>query len=692
MRLRATKKACCALVWLCMQLLPWPPLCLLLCGGVVASANELFGFSDHPPEVLSENVGTLTVTAEQSTDLEDTELGGLLFTSDVIDEGTAELENITIEPNTENAEKHLETVASAQKPSDPSRAFKDLCMAMVLALCLGFLALRWERAPSQQAVGENNVQQTGSVDENLGNRLKALRALIPVAKELGKAVGTAEAREFLEAIHSRAPKEGEEEDSTKLEMSLEKALSALRGLRQAAVEEAGYILRKDFDNLRAVTSLVEEWEEAHLSRKELEELSPFITALTLSRNHFLQVSQQMQEVYEGLKQPRPLGDERDVDLLLSTANGFKLFVKLQQEREYAANLATEQRTMAEAAMRMTLSRATAQGFRQRWGGYEVARAHLNIAREAGGATPAEGQTVAEEDQGYLEEAELLLAIHETKLKQLMDYSRTTSRDIILGMLTRNSILEQEQESLRASLMRHWDHFSKHMKMPEKLEDRGRECIKGVVSQALQRVTQDRDMMDAAITSTLSTMAQVFADPELNNKEAISKSGAHDVLQRRMAAGMLRLLGKWERRFVLLQSDLQSLDQEQDSVAAAKMMEDAVASTVLSSDDLTAVRLSQLRINLLISVEQTAKRTMEEAAKVSDELRRSPSSSYLGPTELGTLLAEAFRLERLLTQACWAARNAGALEDRIEAAARMQELGLDLRHISYILKGNDATNR
>ncbi|KAL8435171.1 hypothetical protein ACSSS7_002650 [Eimeria intestinalis] len=689
MRLRAAKGSCCALVGLCMQQLHWLPLCLLVGTAVVASETGFLGSWNSSAEVSSGTVGGGAVAARRtSTDLEDTGLRGLLLTSDVTDEGTAGAENIQIEHNTENAGKYPRSLASAQEPSASSRAFRGLCVSTVLALCLGFLALRWKRPPFLQAAGESHVQQTGTVDENLSKRLKALRELAPVAEELGRAVDTAEASELLEAFHACVQNKGEEEDSTKLEMSIENALSALRRLQRAATEEVGYLLQKDFDNLKSVTTLLQEWEEAPLGEEKAEEMSPFIMALTSSQDHFMHVSKLMQEIYEGLKQAPPIVDEHDLHSLRYTADGVDFVVKLQHERGNAAMLAAEQRIRAEAAMRMTLSRGTIQGFRQRWGEYEIAHAYLSIAREGRGAAGAEGQSAAGL-QGHLDEAELRLAKYEAELKQLMDHTRSTSHDTILNTLTRNNTLEQEQESLRASLEKHWELFIERVKMPEKLEESGRESVKMVLMQALQRISQDRDMMYEAITSTLSRMAQVFADTGLSIQAASTESEVHDIFARSMLEEMVNVSSNGKGRLGMVQSELQLVDQEEDTNAAAKMMEDAVASAVLSSAELTAVRLSQLRIELLISVERTAKRTMEEATKVFEELKSSSSSSNLEPTEMEILLDSVSELEYLIAQACWAARNAGALEDRIDAAGRMQEVALSLRHLSYLLKDDTS---
>ncbi|KAL8435172.1 hypothetical protein ACSSS7_002651 [Eimeria intestinalis] len=690
MRLRLIKRACCVLVGLRMRLPHWTLLCLLVDSAVTASLNESSGRWDSQAEVMSADVDASTVTAGQTSRvLRNTELNGLSSITDTSDGVGLQLEDIPKQHSIENAKNYLKTLATAQKPSHRSRFIIGLCVSMVLFMCLGSLALRWKGPSSLQAVEESRIQQTGGIGEDLSKRLKALRALVSVAEELGKAVHTAEARELLEAIHTNVPKEGEEEDSTKLEMSIENALGALRGLQQAALKEAGCLLQTDFDNLSSVTLFLQEWEKAYLSDKESKELSPFIAALTSSQNHFLQVSQQMHEVYAGLEQAPPIRDEHDVTSLRYTADGLNFVVRLQQDRGNVAMLATEQRIVAEAAVRMTLSRGTTQGFRQRWGEFQIAQAYLKIAREGRGAAGAEGQ-IAAEVQGHLDEADLRLAQYEAELKQLIKYSRSKARDSISGALARTITLEQEQESLRASLARHWDLFNERVKMPEKLEESGRENVKMVLRQALQRISQDRDTMDAAITSTLSRMARVFDDLELNDQMALSKSSMHGSLQRRMAAEVLNLSGKGERRFVRVQSELQSVVQEEGTRAAAKMMKHAVASAVQSFDDLTAARLSLLRINLLISVDNTAKHTMEEAAKICAEVKSLLSNNFVEATKLAILVDSESELEDLLAQACWAARNAVALEDRVKAAGRMQELTLSLRHLSYTLKDSSFT--
>ncbi|KAL8450211.1 hypothetical protein Emed_002607 [Eimeria media] len=694
MRLRATKAVPCIPLGLCMHVLSWAPLCLLAGGSVTETASEFIGPWNTPAEALSENVGTFTVSDEQTLrDVDKTDLRVLLSDSEITEETGALLEDGMTQGNTEDARKNPRFLATEQKPSHSSRSLTRFYLSVFVALCLFCFALRQKGLPTSQAVEERRTQQTSGVDENLSNRLKALRRSIPVADQLGTAVNTAEARELLQAVHANVPKEGEGDGKgeTIHEENIKNALSAMRGLQQAAVKEAGGILQENFDNLSSVSSFLKEWEKGYLDQKEAGELSPLITALKVSQNHFLQISQHMQEVYEMLEQTQSSEDTQDVTSLLSTTNGFRFISKLQEERESAVNLALEQRKMAETAMERVLSRKTSQGFRQRWGESEMAHAYVNIAREAGAAAAAEGQS-AVELQGHLDKAERRLTKYEEELKRLMTYSRSDAHDSISGTLARNITLEQKQESLRASLANYWVIFKNHVKMPGKLEDSGRESVKSVLRQALQRISQDRDTMDAAITSRLSEMAQLFDDPEMNNHLDLSEKGNHDILHRRMAAEMLSLLGKAEGRMIQLESLLQSLDQEEDTKAAAEMMNNAAASAVESLNELTEFRHSLLRLKLMISAAQIAKRTMEEATEVSKELRGIITNSSMEPNELELLLYSVSELKGMLTENYWEAMNAAALEDRIKAAGQVQELTLSLRHVLYLLKDNSIPKR
>ncbi|KAL8270116.1 hypothetical protein Esti_005970 [Eimeria stiedai] len=636
MRLRGTKTACCALVGL-----SWVPLCLLAGGGVVTSGSEFLPWNSRA-EVLSETVATPTVTVEQtSMALENIERRWLPFNSDITDETITEPEDRATRANIENAGKYPKTLGTPQKFSHRSRFLTGLGVSIVLAVCLGVLALHWKGRPSPQVVEESHIQQSGRVREKLSSRLKALRALVPVAEQLGKAVNTAEACELLKAVHANVPKDGEEEGEGSAK--LENALNAMRMLQQAALKEAGLILQKDLDNLSSVTSFLEESKKAYFTEEETNVLSPFITALTLSHKHFLQTSQQMRKVYERLEQAHPLGDEQDVNSLLHTTHGLHFVLNLQKDRENAALLATEQRTMAEAAMRMTLYRETLQGFRRRWGEFEIAQAYLNMKREAGGA--AEGESDAEL-QGHLDEAELRLQKHVEELKQLMKHAHSETYEDLSGTVARTIAIEQAQEALGTSLANHWDLFNEHVQIPEKLDNFGRECVKTVLNQALQSTLNDRNAMDLAITTTLLKMAEVFCDPETQNQTAMLRSGVHDILQRHMTSTTLKFIGQRERRLTQLQSWLQSVDQEEDTSAAAKMMRDAVAAAVQSFDELTDARLALLRINLLISVEITARCMMGEATEASEGLKSFLFSGFLEPTEQEILLDTASELEDL----------------------------------------------
>ncbi|KAL8444632.1 hypothetical protein Emag_005415 [Eimeria magna] len=682
-------KASCILVGLCMHGPSWPPLCLLAGGTAIESGNESFGSGNSRPESLGENLGSLTVSAEQTWGgVENADLHVLPSNSDVTDEIGAQLEDGTTQGNIEVAGKYPRNLAFEQKPFHPSLSSTGFRVSMVVAVCLCFLALPRKGPPTPQAGEQSRIQQTGEVDEKLSSRYKALQALVPVADQLAKTVDTAEARELLEAVHANVLEAGEAdgEGSTMNEASIEKALSAMRALQQAAIKEAGSILWEKFDNLSSVSLSLEDWEDRYFSEEETEGLSPFITALTLSQNQFLEVSQHMREVYQELEQAQPFEDEQDVNSLLSTTNAFRFVLKLHQEKEVAAALASEQLKMAEAAMRMALSRKTSQGFRQLWGKFEIAQAHLNMAMKAGGAAAEEGESAAEV-QGHLDEAELRLAKYKAELKRLMNYSRSDSHDSISSALTRNITLEQEQESLSASLAKHWDLFKKHLKTPRKLDDSVRESVKLVLRRALQRISQDRDTMDAAIISTFSRMTRVFGASELNDQRALFQIGMHDVLRRRMTEDTLNLLNRGEGRIAQLEYLLQLVDQEEDTNAVEKMMESAVASAVQSSDELTGLLLSLLRINLLISLERDANSTMMEATDFFQELKGFSSQSSLGPAQLECLLDAVGEQENLLAQACWAARNAGALEDRIKAAGRIQESSFLLRHSAYSLKYN-----
>ncbi|KAL8450213.1 hypothetical protein Emed_002609 [Eimeria media] len=689
MRLRITEAASCILLGLCMHLLYCTPLCLLAGGAVVDSASEFFAPWDATADLLSENVDTFTVSDEQTLrDAENTDLRVLLSNSDVI-EISAQLEDEVTQANTEDARKNPRTLSSEQKPSGTSRFLTRFCLSVFLALCLCFLAVHGKEFPTSQATKKSRIQRTRGLDDELSSRLKALRASIPVADQLGTAVNTAEARELLQEVHANVPKEGEGDGKagTIREASIANAFSAMRGLQQAAVKEAGSILQENFDNLSSVSSFLKGWEKAYLGEKEAGELSPLVTALRLSQNHFLEVSQQMQEVYEMLEQAQSFEDKQVMNSLLSTTDSFNFISKLQEDRESAATLALEQHKMAEAAMRMALSRKTTRGFRQRWGELEIAQAYVNIAREAGAAVAAEGESAESvaEVRGHLDEAEVRLTKYEEELKGLTDYSRSEAHDSISDTLARNITLELEQESLRASLENYWVIFKNHVKMPGKLEDSGRESVKSVLRQALQRISQDRDTMDVAITSILSRMAQVFGDREMNNRLSLSEKENHDILHRRMTAEMLNFLGRAEGRMIQLESSLQSLDQEEDTKAAAETMENAAASAVESSDELTGFRLSLLRIQVLISAAQIANSTMEEATEVSKELRGLLSNSSMQPSKLHLLLYSVSELESMLTQNYWEARTAVALEDRIKAAGQMQDLTFSLRHIFYLLK-------
>ncbi|KAL8443852.1 hypothetical protein Emed_006551 [Eimeria media] len=692
MRLRSLKAACCIVLGLCMHVVSWAPLCLVAGGAVIESGSEFIEHLDTTADLLSENVGTFTLSDEQLSIrvVEKTDLRVLLSNSDVIDEIDAQLEDGVTQGNTEDArKKNPRFLALEQKLSHLSRSLTSLFVLIVAALCLWFLTFRQKGPPTSQAFEESLIQQEDGIDDKLRSRLKALQALIPLADQLGTAVDTTEARELLQAVHANVPKEGEGDDkgSTVHEENIENALSAIRGLQQAAVKEAGSILQMNFDNLSSVSSLLEEWEKGYFSEKEVEGLSPFITALKLWQNHFLEVSQHMQEVYKVLEQTQSFEDEQDVTSLLSTTDGFKFISKLQEERESAVDLALRQRKMAESAMRMALSRKTSQGFRQQWGELEIAHAYVNIAKQPEAVAALDWGSAAEL-QEHLDEAELRLTKCEEELKRLMTDSLSRQHDSISGTLTRNATLKKEQENLRASLANYWDNFGKHVEMPTKLEDSGRESVKSVLTQALQRISKDRDTMDTIITSTLSRMAKVFDDPEMNKETVLFQKGMHGILHRRMAAEMLNLLERGESRTVQLKSFLQSVEQQENTKAAARMMKNAVFLAVQSSDELTELLLSVLRTNLLISVERNASSTMEEAADVLEELKDFSSN----PKELKTLLDAAAEQESLLTEAYREAKNAGALEDRIKAAGRIQELSSSLRHRAYTLKYNTLPKR
>ncbi|KAL8447605.1 hypothetical protein Emed_004269 [Eimeria media] len=684
MRLRSLKAACCIVLGLCMHVVSWAPLCVLAGGALVVSTKEFVGLWDTTAEALSENVGTFTVSDVQTLrDMEDTDLLLLLSNSDIIDETDAQLEDGGTQGNTGDAKKNPSFLAFKQKLSHTSRSVTGLCVLMVAALCLWFLTVRQKAPLTSQAVEESLIQQEDGIDDKLRSRLKALQALIPAADQLGKAVDTTEARELLQAVHAHVPKKGEGDDKggTIHEASIENAFSAIRELQQAAIKKAEGILRKDFDSLSRLSSFLKEWEKGFLDQKEAQELSPLITALRLSQNHFLRISQHMQEVYKTLEQRQSFEDEQVLNSFLSTTDDFEFILKLQEERENAATLALQQRKMAETAMRMALSRKTSRAFRQLWGELEIAQAYVNIARNAGAAVAAEGQS-AVELQGHLENAKLRLAKYAEELKRLLNYSLSKPRDSISGTLTRSRTLQQEQESLRASLADYWVTFKNDVKMPGKLEDSGRESVKSVLRQALQCISQDRYTMDVAITSRLSEMAQVLDDPEMENQLALSEKGDNDTLQRRMAAEMLNLSARAGGRIIHLESLLQSLDQEEDFSAAAKMMEDAAASAVESFDERQESRLSFLRLRLLIFAEEVAKRTMEESTEVSKELRGLITNSSMDPNKLDLLLHSVSELERLLTENYWEARNAAGLEDRIKAASQVQELTFSLRHVLY----------
>ncbi|KAL8450210.1 hypothetical protein Emed_002606 [Eimeria media] len=695
MRLRVTKAVPCIPLGLCMHVLSWAPLCLLAGGSVTETASEFIGPWNTPAEALSENAGTFTVSDEQSLirAFENTDLRVLLSDSHIAEDTGAQVEDGATQGNTEDARKNARLLASEHKPSYTSRSVKHFYVSVFVALCLCFVALRQKGPPTSQAFEESRVQQKDGIDDKLSSRLKALQALIPVADQLGKAVNTTEARELLQVVHANVPKEGEGDGKAGAihEENIKNALGAMRELQQAAVKKAGGILRKDFDNLSSVSSFLKEWEKGYPDQKEAGELSPLITALEMSQNHLLQISQHMQEVYEMLDQAQSFEDEQVMNSLLSTTDGFGVILKLQEERKNAAYLSLKQRKMAEAAMRNVSSRKTSRAFRQLSEELEIAQAYVKIARNTGAAAAAEVDSVAEV-QGHLEKAELRLAEYEEELRRLMSYSLSKPRDSISDTLNRSITVEKKQKSLRASLENYLVFFQSHVKMPGKLEDSGRESVKSVLRQALQRISQDRDTMNAAITSRLSEMAQAFEDPELNNQLALSKKGDNDNLQRRMAAELLSLLGRADGRTTQLESLLQSLDQEENLDAAAKMMEDAAASAVESFDELKKRHLSSLRINLLISAEEVAKSTMEEATEVSKELRGLITNSSMEPNKLDFLLHSVSELERMLTEKYWEARNAAALEDRIRAAGQVQELTLSLRRVSCFLKNNSFSKR
>ncbi|KAL8450215.1 hypothetical protein Emed_002611 [Eimeria media] len=651
MRPRSTKTASCILLGLCMHVLSGAFSSLLVDGAVTETASEFFGPWDTTADLLSEKVGTFTVNDEQTLrDVDNTDLRVLLSNSDIIEETDAQLEDGATQGNTEDARKNARLLATQQKSSDTSRFVKPFYVSVFVALCLCFLALQGKGFSTFEVLKRSRILERGGADDELRSRLKALRALIPLAGHLAEAVNTEEAHELLQAVHANVPKEGEGDGKAGAihEENVKNAFSAMRELQQAAVKEAGNILQKNFDNLSNVSSFLKEWEKGYLGEKEAGEMSPLITALRVSHNHFLRISQHMQEVY--------------------------------------ACLAREQRTKAEAAMRNVSSRKTSRGFRQLRGEVEIARACVNIAREAGAAAAAEGESAAEL-QGHLDKAELRLTKYKKELRRLTSSNLSKSRDSISDTLARNITLELEQETLRTSLSNYWVIFKNHVKMPRKLEDSGRESVKFVLRRALQRIFEDRGTMDDLITSRLSEMAQVFDDPEVNNQLTLSEKENYGILHRRMAAEMLNFLGRAEGRMVQLESLLQSLDQEEDTEAAAEMMKHAAASAVESSDELAGFSLSLSRIRVLISAAQIANNTMQQATELSKELRGLISNSSMEPSQLGLLLFSVSQLESMLAQNYWEARNAAALEDRIKAAGQMQELTLSLRHILYLVKNN-----
>ncbi|KAL8447608.1 hypothetical protein Emed_004272 [Eimeria media] len=680
MRLRSIKAASCTLVGLCMHVLSGAPSSLLVDGAVTETAREFIGPRNTTADLLSEGVGTSTVSDEGTLrDVDNTNLRVLLSNSDITEETGAQLEDGAKQGNTEDARKNPRSLAPERKPCDISRSVKRFHVSVFVALCLCILAVRGKGFPIFDFLKKSSILQTGGVDEKLISGVKVLRKLVPVADSLGKAVDTAEARELLKVVHANIPEDGEGDGKavTIHEENIKNGLSAMRGLQHASVKEMARILRENFDNLSSLSSLLKEWEKGYFSDEGAKELSPFITALRVSQKLFVDASQHMQVIYDLLEQAQSYEDEQFVKSLQTSRDDFKAFLSLQEVREKAATLALEQCKMAEAAIRMALSRKASQGFWQVWGELEIAQAYVDIARKAGGVAAAEGESAAEV-QDHLDKAQLRLAKYKEELNRLMDYSRLETHDSISDTLTRSITFEEKQESLRSLLANYWDLFEKQVKMPEKLEDSGRESVRSVLRQALQRISADRDAMNVAVTSRLSEMAKVFDDPVMNNQHALSKQGNHDLLQRRMAAEMLDLLDKAEGRIVQVDSLLQSVDQEEDTKAAAKMMKDAVASAVQSSDELTRLRLSLLRIDLLISAAQAANSTMEKASENYEKLRGLMINSSLEPNRLERLLQSFSEMKDMLTQKHSLARTAVAIEDRIQAAGRMQEMAFSLR--------------
>ncbi|KAL8445830.1 hypothetical protein Emed_005310 [Eimeria media] len=479
-----------------------------------------------------------------------------------------------------------------------------LSVYLALLIGLGVLAYRSKARPVPPAPKPPAVEAPPSEDE-LSERLKALKEMLPVADHFAKLAGTpeseeqvAEARREVQRAHAL-----QETDSTKMLECLDKAQETISKLREAALAKADALMEDpDAAKIDGLVLFLKQLESAPLTHSQAKTLSPFTYVLKGVQAQFEELTEAMEEVRSHIDDETRVEQGLDVSVLDALEEDMEFLQKLQKNRKSLVEHGIEQQSGAAGALGLMLTQRFARDLRHVHGSIDLAEVYQDLASTVAAEMAARGK-VDERLERYLLALQGELSQSKRELAQLLeDTAMIPLQKNPSLILARSQTLATAYKKLSHSVRTSWDQTVRHLKVPSELEFRSLERVKAMVKTSLQRVSQEGMTIFDLLKSALNDMEKVAGQKHAGIQYVkVFENAAFEKMAKASVSALLNLQAKAEGRVSNVSSLLDSLIPGVGLEAAASFMEEAANIAAASSADLSEARVHCLRIHSLVGL-------------------------------------------------------------------------------------------
>ncbi|KAL8441133.1 hypothetical protein Emag_007425 [Eimeria magna] len=495
---------------------------------------------------------------------------------------------------------------SSSHPARFSRiALSPAALSLYLAVLigLGVLAFRVKARRIPPAPKPPAVEAPS--EEELIERLKGLKEMLPVADHFAKVAGTPETeRQVAQARRDfQRAQTAQETDNTKVLGYLEKAEATISKVRQAALAKTESIVKdSDASKMDGLVLFLKQLESTLLTHSQAKTLSPFTFVLKSLLSQFEEVAEAMEEVRSHIEEETRLEQGLDVSVLDALEEDMEFLRKLQQNRRNLLEHATEQQSGAAGALGLVLTQRFARDLRQLHGFIDLAEVYQDLASTVAAESAARG-TVDDRLEKYLLALQGQLSQSKRELAQLLEETAMIPLQKSPALiLARSQALGAAHKKLNNSVMAFWDRTVRHLKIPSELDFRSLERVKTMVKTSLQRVSQEGMTVLDLLKSALSDMEKVSGRKHADIQHVkVFENAAFERMAKGSVGVLLALQAHAEERVTSVSSLLDSLQPGVSVEAAGKIMEQAATIAAASSADLSEARVQSLRIHSLVAL-------------------------------------------------------------------------------------------